>query len=90
MPVAIRSVEDMTPHKFSCPHVVGRFSSNGLLLRVLPNSPKDGVAAHIELHDLKMLMAELPSALEMKFFPGLQFLPSFIPYCSPSVVISYL
>ena len=60
----------MTPHKFSCPHVIARFSPGGILLRVLPNSPKDGVAAHIELHDLNVLLGDLPTAQEMKFFPG--------------------
>lgn len=62
--------QDMTPHKFSCPHVIARFSPGGILVRVLPNSPKDGVAAHIELHDLNLLLGDLPMAQEMKFFPG--------------------
>lgn len=66
----IRPTQDMTPHKFSCPHVIARFSPGGILLRVLPNSPKDGVAAHIELHDLNVLLGDLPTAQEMKFFPG--------------------
>ncbi|KAI9564384.1 hypothetical protein GHT06_008123 [Daphnia sinensis] len=66
----IRPTQDMTPHKFSCPHVIARFSPGGVLLRVLPNSPKDGVAAHIELHDLNVLLGDLPTAQEMKFFPG--------------------
>jgi hypothetical protein len=66
----IRTTQDMTPHKFSCPHVIARFSPGGILLRVLPNSPKDGVAAHIEFHDLNALLGDLPTAQEMKFFPG--------------------
>lgn len=51
--------------------MVARFSPGGILLRVLPNSPKDGVAAHLELHDLNVLLGDLPTALEMKFFPGI-------------------
>lgn len=70
MAAAARPVQDMTPHKFPCPHVIGRFSPGGMLVRVLPNSPKDGVAAHIELHDLNVILGELPTAKEMKFFPG--------------------
>lgn len=66
----ILPTQDMTPHKFSCPHVIARFSPGGVLLRVLPNSPKDGVAAHIELHDLNVLLGDLPTAQELKFFPG--------------------
>ena len=68
----------MTPHKFSCPHVIARFSPGGILLRVLPNSPKDGVAAHIELHDLNVLLGDLPTAQEMKFFPGKWLVSSFL------------
>lgn len=66
----IQPAEDLTPHKFTCPHVISRFSPSGILLRVLPNSPKDGVAAHVELIDLNVLLGDLPSAQELKFFPG--------------------
>ena len=62
--------EDMTPPKFAFPHVVGRFSAGGILLRVLPNSPREGAAAHVELHDLNILLGDLPSAHELKYFPG--------------------
>ena len=62
--------EETTPYKFSFPHVLGRFSSNGMLVKVLPNSPREGSAALIEFHDLNTLLSDLPSAQELKFFPG--------------------
>ncbi len=64
------SHQDQTPHKFSSPHVIGRFSAGGLLCRVLPNSPKEGAAACIEFHDLNVLLGDLPSAQELKDYPG--------------------
>lgn len=71
MTSVLPTVQDLTPPKFSGPHVIGRFSCNGLLLRVQPNRPTEGVPAMIEFHDLGVILGDLPSAQELKFFPGL-------------------
>ena len=62
----------MTPHKFSCSHVIARFSPGGILFCACCQT------AHIELHDLNVLLGDLPTAQEMKFFPGKWLVSSFL------------
>ena len=68
------SHQDLTPHKYSSAHVIARFSAGGLLCRVLPNNPKEGTAAYVELHDLNVLLEDLPSVQDFKYFPGTEHL----------------
>ena len=63
--------QDLNPPKFTHPHVIGRFSFNGALLCVQPNLPSEGVSATVELHDLGILLVDLPSLHELGYFPGL-------------------
>lgn len=76
MTSVLPTVQDLTPPKFSGPHVIGRFSPNGLFIRVQANRPTEGVPAIIEFHDLNVLLGDLPTAQELKFFPGIK---SFYP-----------
>jgi len=63
--------QDLIPPNFTHPHVIGRFSCNGALLCVQPNLPSEGVSATVELHDLGILLGDLPSLHELGYFPGL-------------------
>lgn len=66
----IAPVQDTTPLKFPYAHTLARFSGNGFLLRVLPNNPKEGVPALVELHEINALLSKLPESQETRLFPG--------------------
>lgn len=62
----------MTPTKFTIAHVVARFSPGGHLIKVLPNTPADGMPATVEIHRVEDMLeeAEDDHVIEMKSFPG--------------------
>ena len=51
--------ERLTPCKFNRPHFVGRFSSGGQLIKVLPNNPADGQPAMVEIHSIEVRLETL-------------------------------
>ncbi|XP_071821295.1 uncharacterized protein [Apostichopus japonicus] len=62
--------ERMTPTKFGIAHVVARFSPGGHLIKVLPNTPADGMPARVEIHRVEDMLEESQEAIELKAFPG--------------------
>ncbi|XP_071948178.1 uncharacterized protein [Antedon mediterranea] len=59
-----------TPTKFSLPHIVGRFSPGGHLLKVLPNSPTEGGTATVEIHSIQAMLEHTADSQELRAFPG--------------------
>ena len=65
-----KSLQRLTPVKFSTPHVNGIFSPNGVFLKVPAKSPRDGQTATLEFHSLRSIMSRQPGYRELKEFPG--------------------
>jgi len=51
-------------------HARASFGPTGRLLHVLPNSPRDGQLALLEIVDVGELMSQTPDADRLRQFPG--------------------
>ena len=64
----------ITPVSFGRPHINARFTPGGQLLLVLPNDPRDGQKAMVQIRDVQKMLsvdATLSSSIQqMKQFPG--------------------
>ncbi|XP_052093102.1 uncharacterized protein LOC127729365 isoform X3 [Mytilus californianus] len=60
----------MTPEKYTLPHMCARFGPGGHLIKVMPNRPKEGQTATVEVHDISMMLEDRPEVEELKCFPG--------------------
>jgi len=60
----------LTPHKFIMAHARASFGPTGRLLHVLPNNPRDGQLALLEIVDIGELMSQTPEADRLRQFPG--------------------
>ncbi|XP_071152410.1 protein transport protein Sec16A-like isoform X2 [Mytilus edulis] len=60
----------MTPEKYTLPHMCARFGPGGHLIKVMPNRPKEGQTATVEIHDISMMLEDRPEVEELKCFPG--------------------
>lgn len=47
-----------------------RFGPGGHLIKVMPNRPKEGQTATVEIHDISMMLEDRPEVEELKCFPG--------------------
>jgi len=63
-------LEPSEPHKFIRPHTRASFGPTGRLLHVLPNSPRDGQPALLEIVDIGELLSCTPEADSLRQFPG--------------------
>ena len=60
----------MTPEKYTIPHICARFGPGGHLIKVMPNRPKEGQTATVEIHDISTMLEDRPEVEELKCFPG--------------------
>lgn len=60
----------MTPEKYTIPHMCARFGPGGHLIKVMPNRPKEGQPATVEIHDISTMLEDRPEVEELKCFPG--------------------
>ncbi|XP_033116693.1 protein transport protein Sec16A-like isoform X2 [Anneissia japonica] len=59
-----------TPTKFSLPHILGRFSPGGHLVKVLANAPGEGATATVEIHSIEAMLDHTAESQELRSFPG--------------------
>lgn len=60
----------ITPKKHTIPHMKVCFGPGGQLVKVLPNNPKYGQPATVEIHEVDELLQENMENEELKSFPG--------------------
>ncbi|BFZ20597.1 hypothetical protein BsWGS_23637 [Bradybaena similaris] len=59
-----------TPPKHSYSHVRASFGPSGQLVKVLPNRPKDGQPALVEVQNIQTILESCPEVEELQMFPG--------------------
>ncbi|XP_033732469.1 LOW QUALITY PROTEIN: uncharacterized protein LOC117321945 [Pecten maximus] len=60
----------ITPKKYTIPHMRVCFGPGGQMVKVLPNNPKYGQPATVEIHEVDELLQENMETEELKSFPG--------------------